>query len=119
MTAQEANPQQRQAFVPPALRMFEVTRANPYFIPAHAAVVTQWTDDGAPIDPRTDAEKQKLLVEHIVAQAIQHTGKGQVLLFLDFINDPNMGPMQKLTRIINGYIEVREVSMPERSNLIL
>ena len=103
MTAQQNNSGTSAPFDPqnyklPALRAFQVIRLNPLA--------------GMPVEGEKDTVEPPFTAELVICHLIQYTGKGTVLLFLDLIVDRNQGPIQKLTRMINGYYDVREVAVP-------
>jgi hypothetical protein len=88
--AQSISPQK---FILPPYRAFQVTRINPLF----------------GIAP----DEKPFTVEIVVSHLVQYAGKAQVLLFLDFVISPHVGgPEQKLTAMINGYHDLREVALP-------
>ena len=96
---QTGQQQPLRKFVIPALRVFKVTRYTP----------------GVSAFEPPDNIQELTVAAHVV----QHSEDGQVLMFLDYIVDPLNGPMMQLRRMINGYIEMAEVTPARESSLLL
>lgn len=86
----------------PALRMFEVVRHNPLY--------DYSTGDGS-------QSIERFTVTAHVAMAVDQ--QGTMWGFADYVNDPIMGPVQKLHTVRSGVIDITERSNPNTSPLAI
>lgn len=52
------------------------------------------------------------------AHTFQFNNTGKVVMFIDYIVDPMVGPTTRMHTVLNGYVEIREVNVPQPSSII-
>lgn len=102
---------ERSEFVVPAYRVFQVTRKNPAFQEWNTH--QDWTGDTK--QSSAPPVYETLTVSAHLLQSIDP----KTWAFIDFVVDPQQGPIQKLHRVIRGVIEIQEVTAAAPSQFAL